>query len=322
MLPIPPDFRVKFGLECAGKIARVGKNVKDFQEGDEVIAFAPASFSAFTTTSAASVVPKPDKLSFEEAATIPAAFMTAYYALITKAQLSKGERVLIHAAAGGVGMAAVKIAQWIGAEILATAGNPEKRAFLHSQGIKYVMDSRSLAFAEEVMEYTGGKGVDVVLNSLGGEFISKSLETLAQFGRFLELGIRDIYNNTQLGLRPFEKNLSFTVIGVGPELPHFNSILREVVEHFNRGHLSPIEHQVFPITKVVNAFEYMAQAKHIGKIVVSMADKAALSTFQHGLKNSSIGLVNRDAVAKVSTEKNFLKDGLLPTEGMRYLTAF
>jgi len=291
LLPSSPDSRVKFGLECVGKIVTVGKNVKDFQKGDEIIAFAPATFSAFTTTSAASVAPKPDNLSFEEAATIPAAFMTAYYALIIKGQLSKGERVLIHAAAGGVGMAAVKIAQWVGAEIFATAGNPEKRAFLHSQGIKYVMDSRSLAFVEEVMEYTGGQGVDVVLNSLGGEFISKSLETLAQFGRFLELGIRDIYNNTQLGLQPFEKNLSFTVIGVGPELPHFNSILREVVEHFNRGHFSPIEHQVFPITKVVDAFEYMAQAKHIGKIVVSIADKS-------------------------STEKSSLKDGLLPTEGI------
>jgi acyl transferase domain-containing protein/acyl carrier protein len=313
LLPSPPDFRVKFGLECAGKIVTVGQNVKDFQKGDEVIAFAPASFSAFTTTSATSVAPKPDNLSFEEAATIPAAFMTAYYALIIKGQLSKGERVLIHAAAGGVGMAAVKIAQWVGAEIFATAGNPEKRAFLHSQGIKYVMDSRSLTFAEEVMEYTGG--VDVVLNSLGGEFISKSLETLAPFGRFLELGIRDIYNNTQLGLRPFEKNLSFTVIGVGPELPQFNSILREVVEHFNRGHLTPIEHQVFPITKVVNAFEYMAQAKHIGKIVVSMADKAALTTFQDRIETSN-GSVNREAAAKVYTEKNFLKDGLLPTEGI------
>ncbi|MCP4697909.1 MAG: zinc-binding dehydrogenase, partial [Gammaproteobacteria bacterium] len=154
LLQAPADFQIKFGLECAGRIAAVGDNVKNFQPGDEVIAFAPASFSAFAVTAAASVVPKPDRFSFEEAATIPVAFVTAWFALIKTGRLCRGERILIHAAAGGVGMAAVKIAQWTGAEIFATAGNPEKRAFLRSLGIRYVMDSRSLAFADEVMKYT------------------------------------------------------------------------------------------------------------------------------------------------------------------------
>jgi acyl transferase domain-containing protein/NADPH:quinone reductase-like Zn-dependent oxidoreductase/thioesterase domain-containing protein/acyl carrier protein len=326
LLQAPADFQVKFGLECAGRIVTVGNNVKDFQVNDEIIAFASASFSAFTTTPATSIVPKPNNLSFEEAATIPLAFVTAYYALIKVGRLSKGERILIHAAAGGVGMAAVKIAQWMGAEIFATAGNPEKRAFLHSLGIQYVMDSRSLAFADEVMEYTKGKGVDVVLNSLGGEFIPKSLETLAPFGRFLELGIRDIHNNTQLGLRPFEKGLTYSFISVGQETPHFPIIFQEVVQHFNEGHFSPIPYKVFPATDVASAFDYMAQTKHIGKIVVSFQDKDSIITQNtETLHSDNIDLQSRKPfVSKLETKNTAvtnlvqqnLKEGLLPIEGV------
>ncbi|MDM8560648.1 SDR family NAD(P)-dependent oxidoreductase [Candidatus Parabeggiatoa sp. HSG14] len=324
LLEIPDDLKIKFGLECAGRIVTVGKNVKDFQVGDEVIAFAPASFSAFTTTKASSVVPKPDSLSFEESATIPATFVTAYYALITKGQLSQGERVLIHAAAGGVGMAAVKIAKWVGAEIFATAGSPEKRAFLKSLEIQYVMDSRSTTFAGEIMEYTEGKGVDVLLNSLGGhEFIAKGLETLAIEGRFLELGIRDIYNNTQLGLLPFEKGLSYFAINADIGIPRFNALFREIVQHFNEGHFSPLPAKIFSITEVSSAFDYMAQARHIGKIVVSLQDKEAVigqnmlgATEQwHGGELIDSSSKDRKDILKDNLQKE-LKEGLLPTEGI------
>jgi NADPH:quinone reductase-like Zn-dependent oxidoreductase/thioesterase domain-containing protein/NAD(P)-dependent dehydrogenase (short-subunit alcohol dehydrogenase family)/acyl carrier protein len=327
LLQAPADCQVKFGLECAGRIVTVGNNVKDFQINDEIIAFAPASFSAFTITPATSIVHKPNNLSFEEAATIPIAFVTAYYALIKIGRLSKGERILIHAAAGGVGMAAVKIAQWMGAEIFATAGNPEKRAFLHSLGIQYVMDSRSLAFADEVMEYTKGKGVDVVLNSLGGEFIPKSLETLAPFGRFLELGIRDIHNNTQLGLRPFEKGLTYSFVNVGQETPHFQIIFQEVVQHFNEGNFSPIPYKVFSATEVASAFDYMAQTKHIGKIVVSLQDDkdTIITRNTETLQSNKTDLQSRKSfVSKRETKETAvtnlvqqnLKEGLLPIEGV------
>jgi len=276
LLPNPPGFRAKFGLECAGRIAALGAGVEDFALGDEVIAFSPACFSLFTTTSTSSIAHKPPHLTLEQAATIPAAFVTAYHALVNLGRLREGERVLIHAATGGVGMAAVNIAQYIGAEIFATAGNEEKRAFLRSLGITNVMDSRSLAFADEVMTRTDGKGVDVVLNSLGGEFISKSLSILAHYGRFLELGKRDIYKNTQLGLGLFEKHLSFFAIDVGTDLPDFGSVWREVLQHFNSGHFKPLSYRVFPITEVTEAFKYMAQARHIGKIVVSIENKEAL----------------------------------------------
>ncbi len=278
--PDLPDGAIQLGIECAGKITAIGEGVCDLQVGDEVLAMAPSSFSAFVTTAASFVVPKPPRLSFEEAATIPVAFLTAYYALCHMGRLCKGERVLIHAAAGGVGIAAVQLAQWVGAEIFATAGNPEKREFLQSLGVNHIMDSRSLAFAEEVMERTGGKGVDVVLNSLAGEAIPKGLSILAPYGRFLEIGKRDIYQNGQLGLWPFQKNLSYFAIDLARmagERPAFvGSLLREVMQHLEDGALRPLPLRIFPIAEAVDAFRYMAQAKQIGKVVVTLQDQEVL----------------------------------------------
>ncbi|AVH63679.1 polyketide synthase [Nostoc sp. 'Peltigera membranacea cyanobiont' N6] len=329
MLPVQSNTPLNFGLECAGKIVALGEGVEGYQLGDEVIAFSSSCFSAFTTTSASYVAPKPNHLSLEEAATIPISFMTAYYALNKLGRLCKGESVLIHAAAGGVGMAAIQIAQTIGAEIFVTAGSPEKRAFLHSLGIEYVMDSRSLAFADEVMQYTNGKGIDVVLNSLGGEFIPKSLSILAPYGRFLELGKQNIDENSQVGLRLSEKSLSFFTIDLEPNIPNFSSIFLEVVQHFKNGNFSPLPHQVFPISEVAIAFEYMAQAKHIGKLVVSLQDKEALkkiaSEVFNGVRSDHIfpkisqpadsGLYEQ-AIATTNILHKDHKLGLLPAEGV------
>ncbi|MEO0537754.1 MAG: SDR family NAD(P)-dependent oxidoreductase [Cyanobacteria bacterium P01_A01_bin.123] len=337
MPPAAPGF--KFGLECAGQIVAVGEAVKDFAIGDEVMAFGSSCFSRFITTPARLVAPKPAHLSMQEAATMPISFTTAYHALIKLGQLSKGEKVLIHAATGGVGMAAVQIAQWVGAEIFATAGNPEKRQFLHSLGIEHVMDSRSVAFADEVMQQTRGSGVDVVLNSLGGEFVPKGLLVLARYGRFLELGLRDILNHSQLDLGAFEKRLSFFAIQVDPELPNFNALWRELVHHFQASDFAPLPHKAFPITAVAEAFKYMAEAKHIGKIVVSLEDKAAIRNLvlakpgvsQHAREAlPSPAVRSRQPSSRASIRSNafkepmttsefqvdFLKDGLLPSEGI------
>ena len=276
LLPMPADVSFNFGFECAGRVSALGEGVEEFELGDEVIAFGKACFSRFITTPAKLVASKPEHLSLEEAATIPVAFITAYIALMHFGRLQPGEKVLIHSAAGGVGMAAVQIAQWVGAEIFATAGTPEKREFLHSLGIEHVMDSHSVAFADEVMGLTDGAGVDVVLNSLGGEFIPKSLSVLGRYGRFLELGMRDIVSNTPLGLGALEKCLSFFVIQVESQLPGFSSFWQEVVKHFQHKDFQSIPYKVFPITEIANAFEYMSQGRHIGKIVLSFEDKSAL----------------------------------------------
>lgn len=268
-----PEGSINFGGDCAGRIVAIGSGVEGFAIGDEVVGIAPICFSSFAIVPTHMLVPKSADLSFEEAVTIPSVFLTAYYALYYLGRLSQGERVLIHAAAGGVGLAAVQLCQMTGAEIFATAGSSEKREFLRSLGVKYVMDSRSVAFADEVMEFTNGQGVDIILNSLAGEFIPKSLSVLAKFGRFLEIGKQDIYQNSQLGLYPFRNNLSFFAIDleqVWLERPGFTLFLfRELMQFFKDGKLKPLPHQVFPISEVHAAFRYMRKAKHIGKLVVS-----------------------------------------------------
>ncbi len=272
-----PDGPIPLGGECAGRISAVGEHVDGLHVGDEVLAIAPSSLGSFATTLADLVVPKPAVLTSEEAATIPIAFLTAYYALHHLARLGEGERVLIHSAAGGVGLAAVQVARMLGAEVLATAGSPERREYLSSIGVKHVMDSHSLAFADEVLELTGGTGVDVVLNSLSGEAISRNLAVLADYGRYLEIGKTDIYQNSQLDLFPFRKNLSFFAIDIGrlchdrPKLAR--SLLLEVVRYLENRRLQPLPARVFPLQDAVAAFRHMVQRKNIGKIVLSVKDR-------------------------------------------------
>ncbi|WP_341809953.1 zinc-binding dehydrogenase [Paraburkholderia tuberum] len=202
-------FGHALGMECSGRICTVGEGVDEFAIGDAVVTCAPGALRSHLVVDAGSVAHMPLHLSFEEATTIPIAFTTAYYALHTLGQLKKGERVLIHAAAGGVGLAAIQLAQAAGAEVFATAGTQVKRDLLRALGIRHVADSRSLCFADEILEETGGDGVDIVLNSLSGESISKSFSVLRTYGRFIEIGKRDIIENSKIELRPFRKNLSY-----------------------------------------------------------------------------------------------------------------
>lgn len=270
----------ELGLECAGVITAVGSDVRDFREGDEVVALARAAFSSFVTT-AGSVVRKPKHLCFDEAASLPIVFMTAHYALNHLAQMRAGERVLIHAASGGVGLAAVQLAQRAGAAIFATAGSPEKREFLRSLGVQHVFDSRSLDFADQVLQQTGGEGVDIVLNSLTGEALLRSLSLLRSCGRFIELGKRDIEENGKLGLRPFQKQLSFFAIDldrlgvVQPELTR--RLLGEVMRGFEEQTLEPLPYRLFPVSQASDAFQHMARARHIGKVVLSLQDPNAVA---------------------------------------------
>jgi len=274
-----PGGPIPFGAECAGIISAVGPGVTDMKAGDEVIAVASGSFSAFVTADARAVVPKPSAFNFGQAATIPIAFLTAYYSLNYLAKLSRGERVLIHAAAGGVGLAAVQLAQQTGAEIFATAGSPEKRAYLKSMRVPHIFDSRSLSFADEIMKKTGGYGVDVVLNSLPGEYITRSLSILAAHGRFVEIGKTDIYQNKPLGLFPFRNNLSYFALDldrVCRERPALlRSLLLELMAMFQQGSLKPLPHNIFPVEDAANAFRYMARRKNIGKVVLSFTSAEA-----------------------------------------------
>ena len=266
----------EIGMECVGKVTAVGSGVTHVRVGDDVIAVAPYSLSNHTVSHSAFVVRKPSGMSDEDAATIPVAFLTAYYALHHLGRIRKGERILIHAAAGGVGLAAVQLARRAGADVYVTAGSPAKREYLRALGLQHVMDSRSLAFAEQVMESTGGTGVDLVLNSLAGDAIPASLSLLRPNGRFLEIGKKDIYQNSQLGLTRLRNNRSFHAIDLIPlftEQPEFSGeMFREVVSLFEAGELRPLPYTAFPISEAEDAFRYMAQAKQIGKVVVTAED--------------------------------------------------
>ncbi len=275
------------GMECAGRIARVGSAVTDLKVGDRVVAFASNCFGSHVTTDAGAVAVIPDDVDLAAAATIPTVFLTAYYAFDYLARLEPGETVLIHGAAGGVGMAAIQIAKLKGAKVIGTAGSARKRRMLEMLGVDHVLNSRSLEFADEVMKITGGIGVDVVLNSLAGEAITKSLQCLRPFGRFLEIGKRDLYGNSQIGLRPFRNNLSYFGIDadtlIVERAPLARTIFKKVIAHFAAGELRPIPFQAIPVSRAAEAFRAMQQSRHVGKLVVTMqADQpASLAVVRH-----------------------------------------
>jgi NADPH:quinone reductase-like Zn-dependent oxidoreductase len=228
--------------------------VEGIKKGDEVVAFAPRAFATHAVTRAEAVMKKPTDWSFEAAATIPTAFFTVYYALIELARVRSGERLLIHGAAGGVGIAAIQLARHLGLEIFATAGSEEKRDFVRMLGADHVLDSRSLRFADDVLALTAGEGVDVVLNSLAGEAVVKNLRILRPFGRFLELGKRDFYENSRIGLRPFRNNITYhgidadQLMAANPVLT--GEIFAKITSLFEEGVLHPLPHMVFDSSEI------------------------------------------------------------------------
>ena len=261
------------GSECAGRIARLGAGVAGFAPGDEVVAVAQGSFADYVTARADMVIRKPAALSMETAAGIPVAFVTARLALETIGGIKARDRVLIHAAAGGVGLAAVAEAQRVGAEIFATAGSDEKRAYLRSQGIRHIFSSRTLDYGAEIGRLTGGAGVDLVLNCLSNEHIRVGLEALAPGGMFLELGKKGIWSAERAAsLRP---DLKYHVIDWVEEEARnpglIAGIYRGVIRDVEQGKLKPVSVRTFSSSEVVNAFRWMAQARHIGKIAVRLS---------------------------------------------------
>lgn len=262
---------LSFGFECSGEICAVGQNVSRFKVGDPVIAgMTPSSLRSHVTIRSDFVVSKPENIGYEDAATLPIAFMTAYHGLITLAGIKKGERVLIHAAAGGVGQAAIRIARMAGAEIFATA-SPEKWEFLHAMGVETVMSSRTLEFSDQILEKTEGSGVDIVLNSLNREYIPRSLDTLRQGGRFVEIGKIGIWNADQMQKhRPdvsyFHFDLTDLADASGRRISEMLWIMAEMVTD---GRLAPLPKKVFSIGDTVEAFRFLSKSRHIGKVVIS-----------------------------------------------------
>lgn len=301
------------GLEFAGTVTCVGATITTFKPGDQVAGLGPASFSNRVLAKANTVTLIPDGINPAAAATIPSTFFTVYYALLHQARLQPGEKILIHGAAGGVGIAAIQVARWLGAEIYATVGSEEKRDFLRLLGVEHIHDSRSLSFAEEILAKTGNRGVDVVLNSLAGEAINRNFQVLKPFGRFLELGKRDFYENTAIGLRPFRNNISYFGIDADqlmqerPELTQ--KLFAEMMQLFHAGVLHPLPYTVFDANQVADAFRFMQQAKQIGKVVV---------IYPHGIHAQALpALPKKPTPLFLSDQASYLITGGLSGFGLR-----
>ncbi|MBS1799661.1 MAG: SDR family NAD(P)-dependent oxidoreductase, partial [Acidobacteria bacterium] len=262
-----PGLSQRMGGECAGVVERAGKR-SGFTRGERVFSFAAGGFRDFVTVKSSNVARVPDGLSGAEAAALPVAYMTALYGLDHLACIREGETVLIHAAAGGLGLAAVNVARARGAKIIATAGSERKREYLRSLGLQDVLPSRTADFADEVMRITDGRGVDVALNSLTGVLAERTLQVLAHGGRFLEVGKRDTLTGDEAHDR--RPDVRHFLCDLGEEAEKdaalVPALLREILALLQRKIIAPLPVTEFDDAK--EALKFMAQARHIGKIVV------------------------------------------------------
>ncbi|GAP86891.1 putative acyl transferase acyl hydrolase lysophospholipase [Rosellinia necatrix] len=273
---IVPENELLLGGEGGGIITRLGPNVTDFNVGQRVAFFKKGSFGNYVQASTQVVHAIPDSMSFEEAATIPCVFMTSMYSLFNLAHMKKGDRVLIHSATGGVGIAAIQLCRYVGAEVYATVGTQEKRDFLKSQyGIpdERIFSSRTTAFAHGISEHTGGKGVNIILNSLPGELLDASWRLIADGGTMVEIGKRDILDRNALSMEPFGRNASFRALDLSHSQITDDMIAELLSDAFAllvEGHIKPIAPvQVFPFSDIPSGLRLMRSGKHIGKLVIS-----------------------------------------------------
>ena len=212
---IVPENEHLLGLEGSGVVRRIGKGASKFRVGDRVAVLKNGTFANKIQCPVERAHHIPSNLSFKDAATIPLVYLTSMYSLIDIGRLSKGQSLLIHSAAGGVGLASIQLAQWIGAEAFVTVGTEEKRQFLHKRHnipFERIFSSRSTDFAREIMAATGNKGIDVILNSLTSELLDESWRTCADGGKMAEIGKRDIVDRNFLAMEPFDRNCSFHAV--------------------------------------------------------------------------------------------------------------
>ena len=265
----------QLGMDFAGVVTAIGPNVNEHQIGDRVAGFSESGcWATFVTCDADLAVTLPPGLQDDQAAAVSTAYATAWYGLHDLARISSHDKVLIHSATGGVGQAAIAIARAAGAEIFATAGSLQRRELLQKMGIEHVYDSRSTEFADLIRRDTDGYGVDIVLNSLTGLAQRAGLELLAIGGRFVEIGKRDVYANTRLGLYPFRRNLAFYYVDLAlmcaSHPQQVQDLLRTVYRLVGDGELQALERTAYPLVEAANAIQLMSAAEHTGKLVLSI----------------------------------------------------
>jgi len=258
------------GSEAAGVVVEVGSGVEDLVPGDRVMGLVLDAFGSVAVTDRRMIVPMPAGFSFAQAAAVPVVYLTAYYGLVDLAGLVRGERLLVHAAAGGVGMAAVQLARHFGAEVFATASSP-KWAAVKALGVEEdrIASSRDLGFRDRFLEVTGGAGVDVVLDALAGEFVDASLELLPRGGRFIEMGKADVRVPEVVARDHADvKYRSFDMFEAGPE--RIQQMLRDVIALFEQGVLSHSPIRTWDVRRGAEAFRFLREGRNIGKVVLTV----------------------------------------------------
>jgi NADPH:quinone reductase-like Zn-dependent oxidoreductase/acyl carrier protein len=265
------------GFEASGTVIRTGKSVTHLQPGDAVCTLAHGAHRMILRNQAILCQRIPEGLSFDEAACVPLVHCTVYHALVNVARVQKGHSILIHAASGGVGQAAIQLAQYLGLVIFVTVGTENKKSFvMETYGISedHIFHSRDTSFAKGILRMTNGVGVDYILNSLSGEALRQTWHCLAPCGTFLEIGMKDLLNNTALDMRPFLKNRTFAAINLEYTLKEqpqtMARILQDTFDLLRQGAIKPVTPlTVYPISKVEDAMRYMQGGKHHGKIALS-----------------------------------------------------
>ena len=265
----------QLGTDFAGVVTAVGPDVTDHKVGDHVGGLSPnGCWATFVTCDARLATTLPAGLTDAQAAAVTTASATAWYGLQDLARIRSGDKVLIHSGTGGVGQAAIAIARAAGAEIFATAGNPKRRQLLHDMGIKHVYDSRSIEFADQIRHDTDGYGVDIVLNSVTGAAQLAGIKLLALGGRFLEIGKRDIYGDTELGLFPFRQNLAFYGVDLGLMSASHPAQVRELLNAVYKltaeGVLPMPESTHYRLAEAATAIRVMGAAEHTGKLILDV----------------------------------------------------
>ena len=256
------------GLEGAGVVLEVAPDVTGLAPGDRVVGLIPEAFGPVAVTDRRLLARMPDRWSFVEAASVPAVFLTAYYALVDLAGLASGEAVLIHGAAGGVGMAALQLAGHLGAEIFATA-HPRKWETLAGFGIDadHIASSRDAEFRARFLAATAGRGMDVVLDSLADELVDASLELLPRGGRFIEIGKTDIRDPAAVAAaHPGVRYAAFDLLLTNPD--RIGEMLAEIIGLFERGVLHHLPHSTWDVRRAADAFRFLRESRHTGKLVL------------------------------------------------------
>ncbi|KAL8855884.1 MAG: hypothetical protein Q9178_007504 [Gyalolechia marmorata] len=270
------------GQECAGVVTQIGTGVsaKEIRVGDRVCCVTDGAFKTYARSHISSVYRIPEDMNFTTAAALPVAFCTAYYSLHSLAKLKERESILIHAAAGGVGQAAIQLARLADADIYVTVGTDQKKRLLmdlYNIPEDRIFSSRTLSFAQGIKRLTNNCGVDIVLNSLAGQSLQESLKCVAPLGRFIEIGKRDMYLRESLSMSPFLSSITFASVDLGIIAAQAHTLMTELmasVMSLATGSIKPPQPlTVFGVSQLENAFRFLQSGKNAGKTVIEIREE-------------------------------------------------